>query len=342
MPSARAAGFGGVHAAHGDDFSSLFSNPASFVDIEKEFSAAELSLSIYGPVFEALDILTSESDAADISPLVGPGGFSAGIDIGGPVALGFVGNGLGMGVFSRFVMDAGVTSSRVKPVGSAEVLFLGGYSWRVLERGVHKLDLGFTGKGFYRGVINMEASVFDVTEAFDDVSSRPYQSQFGLGLDLGIKYTRTNGLSVALVGYDAFSPALVTDYPSFNNKNNGTQRYATVTPRLALGALYRIRNDFIDRHFDDVIVMFDYRDFLDYLIADIPRNPLLQFSLGAEIRVLEILRLRAGISEALPAAGFGLDMTVLRFDFALRGRELGLDPGIQSVYTVDIGLLFRY
>ncbi|MDR1142753.1 MAG: hypothetical protein LBK77_00885, partial [Spirochaetaceae bacterium] len=62
----------------------------------------------------------------------------------------------------------------------------------------------------------------------------------------------------------------------------------------------------------------------------------------AEITLLKILRLRAGIAEALPSVGFGIDMKILAFDFAIRGRELGLDPGIQPVYAVDLGFLFRY
>jgi hypothetical protein len=342
MPSARAAGFGGIHAAQGDDFSSLFSNPASFVDIEKEFSAAELSFTMYGPVFEILDLLVSEGDSTDISSLVEPGGFSAGVEVGGPLSLGYVGNGLGMGVFSRAVMDVTANSSRFRPVGSGEILFLGGYSMRALEKDVHKLDLGFVAKGFYRGSIDMESSIFDITEAFDDISSNAYQAQFGVGLDLGAKYTWNNTFSAALVAYDAFSPALVTGYDSFKHRKSGKQHYATVTPRLAVGGLYRVQSDFLARYIDDLVLMFDYRDLLDYAVAEIPRNPVLQVSLGAEVRFLKILSLRAGMAEALPAVGFGLDMTILKFDVAVRGKELGLDPGVQSVYTIDIGLLFRY
>jgi hypothetical protein len=342
MPSARAGGFGGIHAAQGDDFSAIFSNPASFAGLEKEFSAAELTISLYGPVFELLDLAINHSGDLDISPLVGPGGFAAGFDIGGPIALGLVNQGFGFGIFNRTTADARVASSRIRPAAAEEIFLVGGYSFRVLERDVHVLDAGFLGKGFYRGVLNLEASIFDVTAMFEDVSSSPYSTQFGLGLDLGVKYTLNGTLTFALAGYDVFSPALVTSYPEFSDfGSSGDQSYAVVQPRLAFGVLYRIRNDFLDRYISDFIVMLDYRDFLD-LFSLIPRNPVLNLSLGAEITLLKILRLRAGIAEALPAVGFGIDMKILTFDFAIRGRELGLDPGIQPVYAVDLGFLFRY
>ncbi|MDR0586846.1 MAG: hypothetical protein LBG26_06370 [Treponema sp.] len=343
MPSARAAGFGGIHAAQGDDFSSLFSNPASFAGIEKSFSAAELSISLYGPVFELLDLAANSSGTINISPLVGPGGFAAGFDIGGPVALGWVGGGLGFGIFNRTTADARVTSAKIRPVAAEEILLLGGYSFRVLDNLDHKLDLGFLGKGYYRAMLNLESSILNVTEMFDDIDSRPFETHFGFGLDLGINYSFAGKLSLALAGYDVFSPALVTRYAAFSDYGSGgSQNYATVTPRLALGVLYRIQNDFLDRYLSDFIVMLDYRDLLDPFISLIPRNPVLNISLGAEIKLFEVLSIRAGIADALPSLGFGLDMKILQFDFAMRGKELGLDPGVQSVYAIDIGFLFRY
>jgi hypothetical protein len=65
-------------------------------------------------------------------------------------------------------------------------------------------------------------------------------------------------------------------------------------------------------------------------------------SLGAELVLLNVLSLRLGISDALPAAGFGLNLSFMRLDCSIHGKELGLDPGIQPVYALDIGLLFRY
>jgi hypothetical protein len=274
--------------------------------------------------------------------MVGSDELAMGFDIGGPLALAWVDRGFGFGIFNRTVVDSRTLSSVFYPVASEEIFLVGGYSFRALERDDHLLDLGFLGKGFYRGVVYLEASIYDVGEMFDSSAVSPFTTQFGLGIDLGIKYTFANTFSLALAGYDVFSPALMTHYDEIGDYGgDGKQTYATVRPRLALGLLYRIRNDFVDQHFSDFTVMMDYRDFID-LFYPHPRNPLLNISFGAEIALLQILHIRAGIAEALPSFGFGIDMHVLTFDFAVRGREMGLDPWDHPVYAVDLGLLFRY
>jgi hypothetical protein len=342
MPSARAAGFGGIHAALGDDFSSIFSNPASFAGLERQFSAAEISISLYGPFFEILDELVNNSGSLDLTPIVDSDSFAAGFDVGGPIALGLVDNGFGFGIFNRSVMDAGSSGLTIFSAASEEIFLVGGYSFRILERDNHLLDLGFLGKGFYRGLAALSGSAADAMELFNNFSSSPYETQFGLGLDLGIRYTIAGNLTLALAGYDVYSPALVTGYQSVSDYgSNGSQSYATVTPRLAFGALYHIQSVVLDRYFSDFILMADYRDFID-LFFPRPRNPLLNLSVGMEITMLEVLRVRAGMAEALPSFGFGLDMKFLILDVAVRGRELGNEPGSQRVFALDLGLLFRY
>jgi hypothetical protein len=348
MPSARASAMGGRHAALTDDFYTLFSNPAGFVGVEEQFSAAELTLSTYGPVFEILDLVhknLDSSDNLDISGIVGKGGFAAGFDMGGPVAFGWVGRGLGLGVFSRFSTNAVVSGATIRPVTSSDILMTGGYSFRVLNRGNNVLDMGFLGKGFFRVRTESEAPIIDVGDLFDDPLDVPLKTVLGIGVDLGIKYTYAETFSAALVCFDPYSPAMVTGYHSaedfFDGGNaNGTD-YAVVKPRIDLGFKYRIRSTFLDRYISNFVILADYHDFLDFA-ALIPRNPILNVGLGAELRVLEVLSFRVGICDALPATGFGLDLGFMKLDCSIYGKELGLDPGIHSVYGLDIGLLFRY
>ena len=74
----------------------------------------------------------------------------------------------------------------------------------------------------------------------------------------------------------------------------------------------------------------------------VPRNPLLEIGIGVELVILEKLKLRMGLNEALPAAGFGIDLTFMQFDCSVYGKELGLEPGLNSVYAMDFAFLFRY
>jgi hypothetical protein len=349
MPSARFAGLGGGHVAMGDDFYAIFSNPAAFVDVKEEFSAAELSISTYGPVFELVDLFQSNSgsmDDLDISSIVGPAGFAAGFDIGGPLSLGWVGRGLGLGVFNRIKSTAAVSGTKIRPLVSGEVLLAGGYAFRFIDKNSHRLDGGFLGKGFFRGGLNMEASIFDASAILDSPLDQPFNTSLGLGLDLGLRYTYGGNFSAAVVCYDVYSPVLVTPYDSigsFGDKSGPSSdaSYATVYRRLDVGVKYRVRSIFLERYISAFNLMADYRDILD-LSALISRNPILNVGLGAEIQILNALSFRFGITDALPAFGIGVDLSFMILDFAIHGKELGLDPGLQSTYALDLGLLFRY
>jgi hypothetical protein len=184
-----------------------------------------------------------------------------------------------------------------------------------------------------------------VGDLFDDPLDVPLKTALGIGADLGIKYTHAETFSAALVCFDPYSPAMVTSYHSasgfFDGDNSSGTDYAVVTPRIDVGFKYRIRSTFLDKYISNFVILADYHDFLD-LAALIPRNPILNVGLGAELRVLEVLSFRIGICDALPAAGFGLDLKFMQLDCSIYGRELGLDPGIHPVYGLDLGLLFRY
>ncbi|MDR2028530.1 MAG: hypothetical protein LBP93_03205 [Treponema sp.] len=350
MPSARSGALGGTHAALADDFYSLFTNPAAFVGVKEQFSAAEVTVSMYGPVFEAMDlafdIAGSDLDSIDISGLVGPKGFAAGFDMGGPVSVGWIGRGLGFGLFNRTKTEVVLSGTSMRPLISEEILLVGGYSFRLLNNQSHVLDLGFLGKGFFRGAMDMAVSVFELEAIIRDPMDHLFKTQLGVGLDLGLRYTFASAFSVALVCYDVYSPALVSSYASlgaFFDKEDpvDARGYATVARRLDLGLMYRIRSPLLSRYISDFTIMVDYQNFLDFF-ALIPRNPVLNIGIGAEVVVLQALSLRVGIADALPAIGFGLDLSFMKIEFAIRGKELGLDPGMNPVYAVDLGLLFRY
>jgi hypothetical protein len=349
IPSARYAALGGRHAALADDFDSLFTNPAGFASVEDEFSVAELSLGAYGPVFEILDLLAAGGDSLenlDLSGVIGDRGFAAGFDLGGPVAAGWVGRGLGFGLFNSFRMQAAASGSNLKAVLSGDVFMLGGYAFRLVNNGRHVLDAGFLGKGFLRMGLDLETTIFNVEDLFDKADSLPFSTVLGVGIDLGLTYTFAEHLSLSLVCFDAYSPAVLTTYHSFEDFQNKEDprdpgHYVRVQPRLDFGLQYRIRSVFLEKYISRLTVLADYRDFLD-LASLIPRNPILNAGLGLELVLLEKLSLRLGVAEALPAAGFGLDLSFMRFDCAIHGKELGLDPGIQSTYALALGLLFRY
>lgn len=349
ISSARANAIGGVHAALADDFSALFSNPAGFVSAKNELSVAELTLEAYGPLFDLVDSVSTylKDGQLDLSGLVGSRGLTTGLDIVGPLSFGWVGRGLGFGVFNRSNLSAAAQGMDISAIASEDLLLVGGYAFRFSPGGGHDIDLGFLAKGFLRGSFELESSILTVTDLFsgDIMATRPFTSTAGVGLDVGLRYGFANTIAAAVVCRDAYSPALVTSYSSINSflSSGGTPTadYGTIAPRLDFGIVYTPRFPFLERFLSGFVVAVDYRDILD-LFALIPRNPILNVAVGMEVVLLDVLSLRAGISEALPSAGFGLDMKFMRLDFAMRGIEYGLDPGFNPVFAMDLGLLFRY
>ncbi|AEJ19299.1 hypothetical protein [Gracilinema caldarium] len=351
FPNARLAALGGRHGTLVNDFTALFTNPAGFIEAKEEFSVSELSLSVYGPVFDIADTLVNyfgSSGSLDISGIVGPGGLATGLNLSGPLAFGWVGRGLGFGLFNRTVADAATLGSTIKVQAAEEFLMTGGYSFRVINRANSILDVGFLGKGFVRGRLPLQASILSVTDLFNGnpLDTQPFTNILGVGIDLGILYQYNRSYAVSLVYHDAYSPVLVVPYSSTSafisgDTASGSGTYNTIKSSLDIGFSVTPQFDMLNRYVSRCTFMADYRDILD-LWALIPRNPILNIGVGIEMVVLDALSLRAGIADALPALGFGIDFSVMQFDFAMRGVELGLDPGVQTTYAVDLGLIFRY
>ena len=345
MPSARFNALGGGHTPLADDFYSIFLNPAAFAGVKDEFSAAEITLNTYGPVFELLDLFRNSSGSIedlDLSGLMGPGGFSAGFDLGGPLSLGWVGRGLGLGIFNKITTTASISGATLRPVVSVELLFVGGYGFKIFEHKGAVLEGGFLAKGFYRGALNMKTTIFSIDSL--DPADSPLSTHLGFGLDLGLKLTILDMISLAVVCYDVYSPVLVTYYDKlsdFTDSSSSGSDYAIVKRRLNFGISYRIRSDFLDRYISRLTIATSYHDFLN-VFSMLPRNLILNLGVGVEVALLKALTFRIGMTDALPAFGFGLDLNFMTLDFAIFGKELGLDPGKHPVYAMSVGMLFRY
>lgn len=348
MPSARADAMGGIHAAVADDFYAIFSNPAGFVSAKPELSVAALSLGVYGPIFDMIESATTFLDTQELnfSGLLGEHGLRTGLDISGPLSFGYVGQGIGFGLFNRSYVSASARGLSLDALASEDLLLAGGYAFKFTPKGGHDFGLGFLAKGFLRGSLPMESSILTVTDIGDPMKDDPFYSVAGVGLDLGLRYEFAKQFAAAIVCRDVYSPALVTTYTSAQAFLDGsdkdpTSKYGQIRPRLDVGVSYAPRFEFLDRYISGLLIALDYHDFFD-LLEVIPRNPVLNVGIGLELTVLEVLRLRAGIADALPSAGFGLDLRFMRLDFTMRGREFGYDPGYMPVFAMGLDLLFRY
>lgn len=349
--SPRIASLGGPHAAFTVGLDAIFENPAGFASEVTVFSAARLSLNTMGPIFDIANLLLSGDDPLTELPSIldAAGRLYVGSEIVGPVAFGFTGQGLGFGVFNRTVAIIDAVSLLTASMSvTEELLITGGYAHRLLLGGGHVMDLGIMPKAFFRGELTDSGTTEDMIDMMMDptslLGSTPFSVVTGIGFDAGALWTSPFGLAAGLVARDAYSPAMVSEYANFEDFLSGvatSPSAALVRTDISLGLSYVLPFRFLADLGMDVTVMADYTDFLDFL-APVPRNAILKFSAGLEVSMLDILFVRAGIRDALPSAGFSVDLSWFHFDLAMYGRELGLEPGARPVFNLLASLDFEY
>jgi hypothetical protein len=361
VPAARTAAIGGTHVALADDLSSLFSNPAGFVQAGPEMRLAELTVGLSGPVFRLADFILQIAAGSDPLALISSSSgqslfkslYASGA-LNGPIAIGYVGNGLGFGIFNT----SGITLTTVGtiPTVSAEVkedlLFAGGFAFSIPlpEAARSTLDIGIMIKSFVEGNVGFSKSIL---ELFSLVGSpdpsvlidQPFSLDLGAGLDAGIRYSWNKLISVGLVGRNIPTFTVRNSYASilsFVGQAAPATTFGYVPVDLSAGLMFTPGLGFLDRYITNLKIFLDYSDILDFwLHPDTAANWVLHLGFGTELTVLEILSLRGGFSDGYFSAGLGMDLSFFRLDVAMFGQELSAEPGLRPVFNVLVGVAFK-
>lgn len=353
--SPREKSMGGRHVALADDFSVLLSNPAGLAVVPGKFSAADLGVQAIGPVFDLANLFVGGiPDKAAITDFLAKNDYKlfTGAELTGPFAFGYTGGGLGFGLFNKTKVTIDVKSISSIGVKAVEDLMLaGGYAMRFNLGKGHELAAGINAKGFVRGDISPTMGIVEAMGIINDpmsLLSDTFTLASGIGVDAGLRWDWKGLLAVGLACRDIYSPAIVTQYSSamdFVSKPNdaklGDPSYETLKRSLDLGFAWSPSMGRLSNLIDSFTLAVDYKDILD-LASPLPRNPILNASLGLEARVLEIVTLRAGISETLLSMGAGLDLGIFALSIAAYGAELGLDPGDRPYYNLLVDFDFKY
>ena len=360
MPSARTAGVGGLHAAVTDDLSSLFANPAGFISADPQISLAEISVGMRGPIFDIAGLVIQGMDQ-DFEDLLASDtvldlvtSLYAAADILGPISFGYLGRGLGFGFFNTTdVVFSSNSPLTITAVVGEQITLAGGYAFRmpIPEESGHTLDIGLLLKGSMRGEVELTRTLLELPDVFssigfDTVTESPFRLISGIGIDAGIKYGYKDIFAVGIVGKDLYTPTMTQAYATTNvfleNAEGPVVTYGLVPIDLTAGILFSPPLGILGRFIDDLRITVDYMDILDFLTHPATAgNPILHVSLGAELRMLEILMIRGGFNQGLFAAGLGLDLTIFGIHIAMYGTELSSEPGLRPVYNAQVGIDFR-
>ncbi|WP_455381621.1 hypothetical protein [Salinispira pacifica] len=357
-PSARDAAIGGIHAASAEGLSSLFTNPAGFASTKPTLGIAELNVDLKGPVFTILTLILQGKTNPLSSPVLADliTNLYAGASIVGPLGFGYAGNGLGVGIFnSSDILLRTVSPGNMSLETTERVLISGGYAFRIPIAPVEgSIDIGALLKGFLIGKVTVTGTILDIESLLTKINpqaflNNPFDLTTGIGLDIGARFSLWNNmLAFGLTGTNIYTPAVTNHYASLSSftSGGGTVAAATTTVlpiNVSAGVEFSPPLGIVGRYINDLTLFFDYRNILDFLLyPGTSENIVLKFSVGAEVRMLEILYLRAGFARGLPAFGFGLDLSIFTLNAAVYGEELSTEPGFKSVYNIMIGLDFAY
>ena len=357
IPIARFAAMGGPHAALGDDWSLLFANPAGLADAKPQLLASQLSARMTGPLFDiALATLGNSSFASNalinsFVKVLANNGYQlyTAADVAGPLSFGYVGDGIGFGLFNRthVVVDA-ASITNIGILAQEDILLVGGYAYGINLGKSHRIEAGLLAKGFARGGISTTTDALSLADIVTNYMNQPFELETGIGIDLGLRWVwLPTGLSAAVVCRDVYSPVLVNSYTSVqgfisNPQTSALGSVAGEIPRnLDVGLAWSMPPGGLWGLVDSLTVAVDYGHILD-LWTPFSRNPILDLGLGVETRFLDIVSLRAGISEGYPNAGASLDLSVMKLNLAVWGSELGLEPGSRPAFNLMTGFEFSY
>ena len=338
---------GGPHVTMDSGFSGLMNNPAGFYSAEPEFSIGEITMGLKGPVFDIANLIITNDMAALPAMLQG---IYVGMDMLGPLSFGYIGDGLGFGIYSNSYST--ISSSgplTVKADIGSEIILTGGYALRIPlpQADINQLDVGMLLKGTFKGELSFEESALNIMSVtLASLMGEEFNFITGIGVDLGLRYSYKNLFTVGLVGRDLYSPTLRNVYTNFNEFSAGTDPINTINGIVPiafdLGVMYSPDFESKNLFISDIKIYLDYSDILDFLMyPELSVNPILNLGFGTEVSMLNILDVRAGFYQGLLSAGLGLDLYYFKMNLAMFGSELSTEPGLQPVYNLQLGFEFR-
>ena len=355
LKSPRMAALGGLHATMAEDLTTLWNNPAGLYELESQFRISEATFNLGGPVFSLSNILLRAAGGEDVDVLLTDPdvlklvkGIYTSFDMTGPISFGYVGKGLGFAILNGSSIEAKSVGSTTFGFSVSErILLYGGYAFRVFPFGDTPVDTGINLKTFVQGTTAFQRTLLEIPdlakEGADLLMNSPFSLTSGIGIDAGVLFPLSSSVKLGIVARNLFTPTTRSAYTSldaFLSKEQPSPGVKGNVPMdLSVGVQYAPSLGVMELYFRKLRIMVDYNDSLDFLThPSTAVNPVLKVGIGAEVQVLEVLWIRAGISQGLLACGFGLDYGVIQVNFAVYGTEQSVEPGIRPVFNIAFGM----
>lgn len=321
----RLLGSAGPHVTEVAGFHTLFTNPANFACLKKEWNATALSVS--GQSFQ------SDTDTDMQYSAIGP------------VAFGLTNENFAFGLFNatRFNVQRESSPAYFDAMLREEVFFTGGYGAKVFNKNNHSISLGIQMKGYFQGSSVLQRMPYssDKASEADFISyfskNDPIMLLTGIGIDAGFVYDWNDFIQTGFVVRDAYTATFTTMYANYEDfkksKPDGATKYRMPLPAVAFGMSI---HPSLPEHFStftDYIFYFDYKDALSTLKNKKPAY--YNIAVGMEFEFNEAYYIRLGMQELRPALGLGVDAGHFDFNMAFAMRER-----IKPSFAIDMSLRF--
>ncbi|MFZ4617877.1 MAG: hypothetical protein ACOYM2_16980 [Rectinemataceae bacterium] len=342
VKDARSMAMGGAFTSLGSGYQSFYGNPAGFASGRFMLTLANASTWGYvKPSLDNIDVVTSaiSGGTGDTSALIQSlGGLitANGLGAGASAGLGFTGGGWGIGATA--VADTyahGATLLGTSLAGSGQVNFIGGMAVTLGPKDFN-LKLGGDIRPFVRVDSSMSvSSLLGSLSGGDPVAAvTGNEANYGLGLvaDLGAIMTAgplAVGLSVRDIGasFNYYSTTLMDLGTAINDPTGLLFTSATFAPDITAGLSFAPMPAFLSWLVDPVAYL-EVRDALALLEPD--ANIWNRLHAGAEIKLLNFIYLRGGLSQGYMSVGGGVDLLILQGDIGVFTEEMGAHPGDQG------------
>ncbi|HCL55685.1 MAG TPA: hypothetical protein DHW82_01570 [Spirochaetia bacterium] len=292
------------------------------------------------PAMDANDPLQAIYNQKDkVNKIIGK---NLGIGLTGPIYLGYVGDGWGFMLSDAVDLSATVTRHAIPRVivnGNAVVEFKFGLAFNFDLFDKNDLSIGIAPKVFERGDANLDKGLTEVESLQDDIGDS-IGFGTGFGLDAGIL------LKIPFMKESRFGFAIDNLYSIYDKKSVNTNGDTTDlgTKKIKPVAKFGFYFEFSDLTRDligdwlGLKVMADINHLFDNEYPGLGKK--LHF--GAEFSLFSFLYFRAGINQGYMTGGLGLDLFILRVDYAYYQREVGPYAGnkVESTHAASISIAF--
>ncbi len=347
--TARVRGMGSTGVAVTGRSDTFYVNPAALASKRFQLSVPSLQVTAYH-LYDAVkgggDLISAGSLINMASGIQEGYGRLLDIDTGMSFSVGGFGLGINATLGVNTFAGEGVYGLESSLFGELRAAISLGYGYRFELPMDFSIDVGAMVRFSYLAYTDtFSADMLSDMDNFD-ISQKPVIAGFSVPFDIGINVNMPYGFSFGLVSRNMNGRYYMTQHSGF--EAYGKDPFggkAEDAYRFSFDSGWSLDAGFgwsYDTWYLSPTVAVDFRDIVGMCVTDdfTFRDFMYHLNIGAEVRVLSFLDLRAGLSQGYWSLGVGLDLWAFKVDVAYYRQEFGETAGSYGLdgFTVRINL----